>query len=308
MSNNDQDLTSIKELASQLKASDALLKKIIKDFEIETIRDQKRVCLSDESVQTIRDILALRASGKKNNEIKELFYASKGIEAKPEEEVKEVSAKAAKPAKASAPVKDNKEESASEETEDETPTKKILKSRKPRFVKDKKLKDDEATNPGEETKVIEELVVEEVLELQQIEKPAKTHKKVEREKDNSVLDLTQYLDEDGDDSSELKNLLNEDGDEDEDLSDLEEDEDIETSESVEQSDDKLSPRKIRRRQFSFRYIQRQIANDSKRVSYLKQKLKRGKLSVKEKMLIEDSLYHRSNLLNGWIHLLRWVKS
>lgn len=307
MSNNDQDLTSIKELASQLKASDALLKKIIKDFEIETIRDQKRVCLSDESVQTIRDILALRASGKKNNEIKELFYASKGIEAKPEEEVKEVTVKAAKPAKASAAVKD-KEEAASEESEDEAPAKKILKSRKPRFVKDKKIKEDEVTNPDEETKVIEELVIEEVLERQQVEKPAKTHKKVEKEKDNSVLDLTQYLDEDGDDTSELKNLLNEDGDEDEDLSDLDDSEDIESSESVEQSDDKLSPRRIRRRQFSFRYIQRQIANDSKRVSYLKQKLKRGKLSVKEKMLIEDSLYHRSNLLNGWIHLLRWVKS
>ena len=68
---SSSDSVSIKELASKLKTSDALIKKIIKDFEIETIRNQKRVLLSSESVQTIRDILALRASGKKNIEIKQ---------------------------------------------------------------------------------------------------------------------------------------------------------------------------------------------------------------------------------------------
>ena len=304
MSNNDQDLTSIKELASQLKASDALLKKIIKDFEIETIRDQKRVCLSDESVQTIRDILALRASGKKNNEIKELFYASKGIEAKPEEPV-EVT-KVSKPSKAS---KEKEDDIATEENTDDSSVKKVLKSRKPRFAKEKKLKAEDAVSSEEESKTEEEQPVEKPLELAQKEKPAKANKRFEKEKDDSLLDLTQYLDEDGDDTSELKNLLDDDEEiTDEEIADLDAEDEIAEAEEIEQSDDKLSPRKIRRRQFSFRYIQRQIANDSKRVSYLKQKLKRGKLSVKEKMLIEDSLYHRSNLLNGWVHLLRWVKS
>ena len=76
---SSSDSVSIKELASKLKTSDALIKKIIKDFEIETKRDQKRVLLSAESVQTIRDILALRASGKKNIEIKKLFDEAKGV-------------------------------------------------------------------------------------------------------------------------------------------------------------------------------------------------------------------------------------
>lgn|GEM_PF-2468361 len=66
--------------------------------------------------------------------------------------------------------------------------------------------------------------------------------------------------------------------------------------------------KRRRRQFSFRFIQRQIANDMKRVDYIRHKLKRGKLSTLEKLHLEDSLEKRSSLLKGWTHLLRWVKN
>ena len=66
--------------------------------------------------------------------------------------------------------------------------------------------------------------------------------------------------------------------------------------------------KRRRRQFSFRFIQRQIANDMSRVDYIRHKLNRGKLSTLEKLHLEDSLHKRSHLLSGWTHLLRWVKN
>jgi hypothetical protein len=122
-----------------------------------------------------------------------------------------------------------------------------------------------------------------------------------------------YLDDEVSKSStqdDLKELLSLEASEDldEEIEEEVTEEQIEEELTNNRRGDRLSPRKIRRRQFSFRYIQRQIANDSKRVNYIKQKLRRGSLSTKEKMILEDSLHHRSDLLSGWIQLLRWVKS
>lgn len=277
---NEQNLTSIKELASQLKSSDALIKKIIKDFEIDTIRSQKKVSLSDESVKIIRDILALRASGKKNNEIKEMFYASRDPEATSEETTKTT-------AEVQVPVAAEEEVEQETSTENKDNTENFQKN--PKNKRHKRERKPHREEPADEK--LPKLTAEEIAEIQ---------------------DLSQYLEEEEENKLDdtLKNLLDDSDDEElEDLSeDEEEDDDDEDEERSSSSSSSSSRSKVRRRQFSFRYIQRQIANDSKRVNYIKQKLKRGVLSVKERMLLEDSLYHRSKLLNGWVHLLRWVKS
>lgn len=290
---SSSDSVSIKELASKLKTSDALIKKIIKDFEIETKRDQKRVLLSAESVQTIRDILALRASGKKNIEIKKLFDEAQGV--KPSSE----------------PSSTEPEETLAEVTVEES-LPEAKKPKKPKSVKPAKQEPleeqadspESAQDPRDPAAPVEGLSADDILELTSL--PIN--------QDVDVLVPGDYLEDEIPQSNtqdDLKQLLSLEGSEDleEDLEDEITDEQIE-EELTQQNrrGDRLSPRKIRRRQFSFRYIQRQIANDSKRVNYIKQKLRRGSLSTKERMVLEDSLHHRSVLLSGWIQLLRWVKS
>lgn len=290
---SSSDSVSIKELASKLKTSDALIKKIIKDFEIETKRDQKRVLLSAESVQTIRDILALRASGKKNIEIKKLFDEAQGV--KPSSE----------------PSSTEPEETLAEVTVEES-FPEAKKPKKPKSVKPAKQEPleeqadspESAQDPRDPELLVEGLSADDILELTDL--PIN--------QDVDVLVPGDYLEDEVPQSNtqdDLKQLLSLEGSEDleEDLEDEITDEQIE-EELTQQNrrGDRLSPRKIRRRQFSFRYIQRQIANDSKRVNYIKQKLRRGSLSTKERMVLEDSLHHRSVLLSGWIQLLRWVKS
>jgi len=291
---SSSDSVSIKELASKLKTSDALIKKIIKDFEIETKRDQKRVLLSAESVQTIRDILALRASGKKNIEIKQLFDEAKGVKpssepsSEPEEMLAEVTVEEslpeAKKPKKPKPAKPAKQEPVQDLEQVESP--------------------ESSQDPRDPELLLDGLSADDILELTEL--PIN--------QDVDVLVPGDYLEDEVPQSNtqdDLKQLLSLEGNEDldEELEDEITDEQIE-EELTQQNrrGDRLSPRKIRRRQFSFRYIQRQIANDSKRVNYIKQKLRRGSLSTKEKMILEDSLHHRAVLLSGWIQLLRWVKS
>lgn len=62
----------------------------------------------------------------------------------------------------------------------------------------------------------------------------------------------------------------------------------------------------RRRGFNYRYVERQIANDSKRVSILKRRLQNPNLSIQEKLFFEEALERRILFLNGWRHILRWV--
>lgn len=275
---NDPDLISLKELASKLKVSDALLKKLIKDFGIETDRTDKRVCLTEESVQTVREILALRASGKKNQEIKEMFDASiaenKNSEQATSVETKntnEITEPKADPA-----------ESISEPNPDQEEIKK--EPNQGRFKKNKK-KHSPKEEKTSDTKITEE-----------------------SSKAEDSLDISGFLN-DVEDSGSSSNIFaeNEENEEPEEKIELEEP-DLEDDDDDHHQDKKTPQGKIRRRSFSFRYIQKQIMNDTKRVNYIKSKLKRGRISETEKMLLTDSLEHRSSLLNGWQHMLRWVKS
>ena len=81
-----------------------------------------------------------------------------------------------------------------------------------------------------------------------------------------------------------------------------------TEETEETTKDTLRPRKMRHKAFSFRYIQREIANDTKSLNFLKNKLKKGKLTHVERLNLLDSLDRRAKMLNSWIQILRWVKS
>lgn len=62
----------------------------------------------------------------------------------------------------------------------------------------------------------------------------------------------------------------------------------------------------RRRGFNYRYVERQISNDSKRVSSLKRRLQNPNISVQERMFYEEALERRILFLNGWKHILKWV--
>ena len=329
-----ENLVSIKELAAKLKSSDALLKKMVKDFGIETTSVNKRLHLDDQGVTTIREIIALKASGKKNNEIKEMFDAA---QAEKKSEAKEE--KAEKPKrKPRTKKKEKAEEDSSEETEakedseeEEKEVKATKTKRKPRTKKKEKAEEDSSEEAEAQESNEEEEATEE--EAPKAAKTKKTREKKERkpkskkkeevktnvdakdiiDEESKEIDITHYLDEDGE--VNLDELI-EDHDIDVDIDDLdddieedfEDDEDIEESKVVESKDGRGTQKKIKRRQFSYRYIQRQIANDSKRVNYIKQKLRRGRLSTKEQMVLEDSLTHRYKLLSGWVHMLRWVKS
>lgn len=79
------------------------------------------------------------------------------------------------------------------------------------------------------------------------------------------------------------------------------DEDESGDDAVEGSD---SPR--RRRGFNYRYVERQISTDSKKVSSLRQRLRNTNLSVQDRLYLEESLERRILFLNGWKHILRWI--
>ena len=62
----------------------------------------------------------------------------------------------------------------------------------------------------------------------------------------------------------------------------------------------------RRRGFNYRYVERQISNDSKKVSSLRIRLRNPNLTVQDRMFFEEALERRILFLNGWKHILRWI--
>ncbi len=291
-----QELTSLKELASQLKVSDALLKKIIKDFDIPTERAQKKVFLTSQSVSILRDILALRASGKKNNEIKDLFDASKAeqeakdtpIPSLEETKTETITEKAIIPAEdTELVVEANSEITNAENSSTEVNSRKTNHNKRFDKFKNRNRNKEETRSKQQEESESDKAENSDELDYSSY-----------LVEDESSSSMAMELAETGDDELEENNSINIDDD----------DDDEAEVEEVERIEERLSPRRIRRRQFSFRYIQRQIANDSKRVNYLKQKLKRGRLAEPERLSLEQSLEQRSMLLSGWTQLLRWVKS
>ncbi len=307
-------LISVKELAAQLNVADALLKKYVRDFEIPTEKVKNRTHVEESNVDMVKEIVKLRAAGKTSKDIKAILQLVRSQETAEKEELK-----AEKLAKKAVKVKDDKKPAIKK-----TKTVKAKKAVKP--------KEEEAKEEKPEAKLAKKEVQEEVQE-EKSEKTedkkavpynkddkrregrqsrkdrfkAKKDKKKENDGEFSV-DVTEYLrdeaaeKEDLEGSSLIKSIEDEIGELPEDLDDgADEPEEIEVKDSK-------SRRGVRRKAFNFRYAQRQIADDSRRVNYIKHKLRRTNISVQERMDLEAALDSRSKLLNGWLHILRWVKS
>ncbi len=272
---SESNQVSVKELASKLKVSDALLKKFIKDFSINTIQEKKLTYVSHESAEILKEIIRLRDAGKKNIEIKKLFEESQKAQA--QEEAQAV----ASPAPVAEAVVAVEAEIApvvvAETTEAIAPEIKAPKVSVPEIA-------EEYYNEYL-TEQISETSNEEVISLAMQQAEGGSHDEPET---SPVSTVNKY------EAREER---------DEERHEREEKEDREERDERDEHGNKR-----RRRQFSFRFIQRQIANDMSRVDYIRHKLKRGKLSTLEKLHLEDSLDKRSHLLSGWTHLLRWVKN
>lgn len=80
----------------------------------------------------------------------------------------------------------------------------------------------------------------------------------------------------------------------------------ETEEDDSKQTDETSDQPRRRRGFNYRYVERQISNDSKRISSLRRRLQNPNISIQEKLFFEEALERRILFLNGWKHILRWV--
>ena len=316
---SETNLISVKELAQQLDQSDALLKKFIRDFGIDCERIKKRIHLPDESVDVLKEILRLRASGKKNKEIKEMFDLA---QAAGKANISDA------PLAKEEPVA-KEEGKAEEKTETEAKAAKTKRGRPKKATKKK----EEEPEAKEETDAQDESPVE--AEEKQVstkeETPKKTSKKSKQKKtakskpeekeqkkkeEAQEDDYSEYLHENVEESHEVQDeialALQEIPEDEVDLDDesiLEDVEEEDPKQIMEELRGKpMGPRKMRRRAFNFRFVQRQIANDSRRIDYLRHKLNKSSLSTMDRLKYQDAIDRRSKLLSGWLHLLRWVKS
>lgn len=270
---SESNQVSVKELASKLKVSDALLKKFIKDFSITTIQEKKLSYVTNESAEILKEIIRLRDAGKKNIEIKKLFEESQKAQAQ-----EEAQAVANPVVEAVVTVEAEIAPAIVTETvEAIVPEAKAPKVSVPEIA-------EEYYNEYL-TEQISETSNEEVISLAMQQAEGGSHDEPET---SPVTTANKY--EAREEREEERHAR----------------EEKEDREERDERDEHGNKR--RRRQFSFRFIQRQIANDMSRVDYIRHKLKRGKLSTLEKLHLEDSLDKRSHLLSGWTHLLRWVKN
>lgn len=90
----------------------------------------------------------------------------------------------------------------------------------------------------------------------------------------------------------------------EDSQDENNEEDDEEPEDNEEVQDSSKPR--RRMTFNYRYVERQVSNDSKRINSIRQRLKNPSISTQERLFYEEALDRRILFLNGWKHILRWI--
>lgn len=293
----DSNLVSVKELALKLKVSDALLKKFIRDFSIPTERIKKLIHVSNDAVDILKEIIRLRDSGKKNKEIKELFdqsrkgeFVTKEAEKSEDSSEEKDTTKDTKTTKAKKSSETEESEEATETAEDKGTEKVKAKSKTTKKKKDSKAKTDK----------------EDKASASKDEKPKEEKKEGKNVSEEYYQDFIDDQIHENEVDPDIQAAL--DSEDEDDFED--EDEDEEQTESGKDSTGSRdnNKQKRRRRQFSFRYIQRQIANDNKRINYIRHKLSRGKLSLLERKHLEDSLDKRSKLLHGWMQLLRWVKS
>ena len=146
----------------------------------------------------------------------------------------------------------------------------------------KELKSQEPTKP----------ILEEIEETVKITEDVKEQTSTDTTQDTSAESTTNGVVDQEDTTSEEK--------QEEDISEEEEkEEDLKQDDSQEEG-------KPRKKRFNFRYVERQISSDSKRVSVLRQRLKNPNISPYDKVFYKEALERRILFLNGWKHILRWI--
>ena len=289
---SESDLITVKELAAELEITDLVLKKLLKFFELPNLKVKRNIHLTDDVVAIVRRVMALKAEGKRNKDIKQLFDDERKKEKKAlEGNKKSEKADSSDAAQSSLDIVKDKSDRSVEESDS--------------FNSDKADDSLITTEHLSEETVSESGIIlsakddeEEPFIKKAKKEPSYIQDFIESEEIEAKFDVEQQ--DVQAEALELDALAEEEG------GDLDE---IEVTEETEATTkDSLRPRKIRHKAFSFRYIQREIANDTKSLNFLKNKLKKGKLTHVERLNLLDSLDRRAKMLNSWIQILRWVKS
>ena len=290
---SESDLITVKELAAELEITDLVLKKLLKFFELPNLKVKRNIHLADDVVAIVRRVMALKAEGKRNKDIKQLFDDERKKEKKAlEGNKKSEKTDSSDAAQASLDiVEDNSDISVeepdsfnSEMADDSLITSENLSEEtvsESGIILSAKDEDDE--KPFIKKAKKEPSYIQDFIESEEIEAKFDVE---QQDVQADALALDALAEEEGGDLDEVEV----------------------TEETEETTKDTLRPRKMRHKAFSFRYIQREIANDTKSLNFLKNKLKKGKLTHVERLNLLDSLDRRAKMLNSWIQILRWVKS
>lgn len=290
---SESDLITVKELAAELEITDLVLKKLLKFFELPNIKVKRNIHLVDDVVAVVRRVMALKAEGKRNKDIKQLFDDERKKEKKALEGTKK-SEETDLPdaAEVTLSIAEDKSDTSVEESDsfdahkadDSLVTSEHLSEE---TVSESAIilsaKDEADEEPFIKKAKKEPSYIQDFIESEEIEAKFDVE---QQDVQAEALALDALAEEEGGDLDEVEI----------------------TEETEETTKDSLRPRKIRHKAFSFRYIQREIANDTKSLNFLKNKLKKGKLTHVERLNLLDSLDRRAKMLNSWIQILRWVKS
>ena len=132
--------------------------------------------------------------------------------------------------------------------------------------------------------ILDEIEETESTQKEEIQKEEESETKIEIGEDLEDKNLLEEQDEEAQDEAESEELI---------------------EESTREGEIEGAPER-RRRGFNYRYVERQISNDSKRVGSLRLRLRNSNLSVQERLFVEESLERRILFLDGWKHILRWI--
>jgi hypothetical protein len=290
---SESDLITVKELAAELEITDLVLKKLLKFFELPNLKVKRNIHLTDDVVAVVRRVMALKAEGKRNKDIKQLFDDERKKEKKALEGNKKSEERdSSDAAEVILSIAEDKSDTSVEESDSFDADKaddSIISSEhlseetvsEPGIILSAKDEDDE--KPFIKKAKKEPSYIQDFIESEEIEAKFDVE---QQDVQTEALALDALAEEEGGDLDEVEV----------------------TEETEETTKDSLRPRKIRHKAFSFRYIQREIANDTKSLNFLKNKLKKGKLTHVERLNLLDSLDRRAKMLNSWIQILRWVKS
>jgi hypothetical protein len=290
---SESDLITVKELAAELEITDLVLKKLLKFFELPNLKVKRNIHLTDDVVAVVRRVMALKAEGKRNKDIKQLFDDERKKEKKAlEGNKKSEKTDSSDRSEAILSIAEDKSDTSIEESDsfdaDEADDSIISSEHlSEETVSESGIilsaKDEDDEEPFIKKANREPSYIQDFIESEEIEAKFDVE---QQDVQAEALALDALAEEEGGDLDEVEV----------------------TEETEETTKDSLRPRKMRHKAFSFRYIQREIANDTKSLNFLKNKLKKGKLTHVERLNLLDSLDRRAKMLNSWIQILRWVKS